>query len=481
MRIIAPAVPVMLAIGSISWAQDADPGCQDSETGLECFNRLVEATAKLQAIAATAVEATNERTEDRTKQKLAPSAPTDGAAALRSFLPQLLTGFGFSEVSDKDGVLSFEHNLGQSHGLDTSIRGTLRDPEPLAAALDSLPVDERADLKKRLEDELGDFDDFEIELTIAPTRRSKDENDLARMGRDFANYQTLFTSVFMAAPTMAQNARFTLAAQLEAVDDADFLTATIEETRGTPSGEAQIQAIEDAAMEVAENHLATAAYLDSSGFFRLADLINNQPQLYFTAKYRLRDDLAGPDSWSLKASWEKGFANVNSLRSFCAERNMIRTNADRSEFPEATCLQQYLEESETKSKAGHRFKIELEYAETDDLLLAADTDGLDFAQAKNESLIASLTYGRYLRTGDEGNAEARLDIEAKYEDVSNDETLNNRFVTTATVNQKLSKDFSLSVGAVYANRPEYRGEVDEELSALLGLKYKLDRAKREGE
>ena len=34
---------------------------------------------------------------------------------------------------------------------------------------------------------------------------------------------------------------------------------------------------------------------------------------------------------------------------------------------------------------------------------------------------------------------------------------------------------AVSVGVVYANRPEYRGEVDEELSARAGLRFKLDR------
>ncbi len=47
-----------------------------------------------------------------------------------------------------------------------------------------------------------------------------------------------------------------------------------------------------------------------------------------------------------------------------------------------------------------------------------------------------------------------------------------RFVATATFSQRMGKTTLFSVSAVYANRSEYRGEVDEEVSARFGLKWK---------
>ena len=46
---------------------------------------------------------------------------------------------------------------------------------------------------------------------------------------------------------------------------------------------------------------------------------------------------------------------------------------------------------------------------------------------------------------------------------------NDRFVATATYTFNLAS-FSL----VWANKPEYLGEVDKELSARVGLKFKLN-------
>ena len=48
-----------------------------------------------------------------------------------------------------------------------------------------------------------------------------------------------------------------------------------------------------------------------------------------------------------------------------------------------------------------------------------------------------------------------------------------RFVGTATVSHKLTNGTSVSFSAVYANRPEFRGDVDKELSARFGLRWKL--------
>jgi len=80
-------------------------------------------------------------------------------------------------------------------------------------------------------------------------------------------------------------------------------------------------------------------------------------------------------------------------------------------------------------------------------------------------------------TPDAGAGAARIDVEAKYEDVSDDPMRQSRFVATATYSQNLFDGNGLSLSIVYANRPEYRGEVDEEFSARAGLKFKIDKKK----
>ena len=51
-----------------------------------------------------------------------------------------------------------------------------------------------------------------------------------------------------------------------------------------------------------------------------------------------------------------------------------------------------------------------------------------------------------------------------------------RWVSTLTLSQRVSEEASLAVSLIYANKPEFRGMVDEELSARAGLKFEVDRA-----
>lgn len=71
----------------------------------------------------------------------------------------------------------------------------------------------------------------------------------------------------------------------------------------------------------------------------------------------------------------------------------------------------------------------------------------------------------------------RFDLEAKHEDVSGDPMKNDRTIAAATLTQNLIDGNVLSFGVVFASKPEYLGEVDKELSARVGLKYKLNKGK----
>jgi len=61
------------------------------------------------------------------------------------------------------------------------------------------------------------------------------------------------------------------------------------------------------------------------------------------------------------------------------------------------------------------------------------------------------------------------------EDISNDPMRQDRWVSTLTLSQRVSEESSLAVSLVYANKPEFRGMVDKELSARAGLKFEVDR------
>lgn len=208
------------------------------------------------------------------------------------------------------------------------------------------------------------------------------------------------------------------------------------------------------------------AQLEDAGFFVIPDLINNQPQLNLTIDYRDRDTLVGQDEFSFKLTYEKGFININGLRSFDeASCDGIGMN---------DCLGAYMtEERRSAMQRGDRlafsaaFSRRQAYSRTFDPAMAA------FELPSEESLLASLSYGRYVRFGDNERGATRVEFSASYEDVDGDTMRQDRLFATTTFSQQITDEAALSFSLVYANKPEYRGEVGTELSARLGINYKL--------
>ena len=90
-----------------------------------------------------------------------------------------------------------------------------------------------------------------------------------------------------------------------------------------------------------------------------------------------------------------------------------------------------------------------------------------------DHLYISVAASRQIGRKGSAGPRPRFDLKASYEDFSDDPVRQDRGVATATFSYPVSPGFFLTLGAVYATKPEFRGEVDEEISARLGLTYKL--------
>ena len=206
--------------------------------------------------------------------------------------------------------------------------------------------------------------------------------------------------------------------------------------------------------------------LAKNNFFRFADLISNQPQVYGRVEVRSRDDLVGPDEASIKLTYEKGWVNVNSYREF---QESCGSSGDTYQ-----CLDSYLTVDRLATlERGDRVAFNLEYVEKKAYNFRPRADLPVVTADAAHSLVASASYGRYLQFGASGLPQSRLDIGLSYENVSDDETRQDRGLMNITYSQRVSDIFVLAVSAIYANRPEFRGMVDKEVSVNLGLNYKL--------
>jgi hypothetical protein len=197
--------------------------------------------------------------------------------------------------------------------------------------------------------------------------------------------------------------------------------------------------------------------------------VANQPQLIVSLARTIRDPAVGAEETTGKVSYEMGFTNVNGLRRFAASHCDAKVSLD--------CLDRFLDEKgrgqREAGNAGYRLKLTAEYASVERERLTLGSASLDVAGYERWN--GSVAYGRNLRVDGEGTVLLRTDLTGTYEDWSDDPEKQDRGLVKLTFTQRLSDDLSAVLGAVWASKPELRGEVDEELSARAGITWSLDR------
>lgn len=528
-RITALTLVAALAAGVTS-AQDGPP-CDHSKSFGECFNRLLDAAdarlaeEKEEAKARLPGEVKPE-VEAGVEAKASPATNPGSSSALFSFLPGFAGALGIDGLSNTDGDLTFDKTFKLGGRWRLNVAGTaFPDAELFEPLREALPEEGSEQLVDELKVNIGDFDkvDFLARLT------GQGELFGRLVGRDPKTYEPrveLWVKEFIesgvlereaerAGPTPYYEWRSSDAVKA-AIDlypgGLSLLTDGIEQVAQDPPhglGRAKVQALEESLVEVA---LATIRWLEDldkrtlgPDFNRIDELIANQPQLIFEGGYNLREDLTGPDERSFSLCYEMGLSgNVNDFRSWAksqAEQGV--TECTPKSLPavgthyEYDCLKLYLESEpamamigneSAAARSGHRLAIVARYSRTDPLDFSRPEQDFTFALDETEKLTFSLTYGRYFKSfqlpnlvsvypglGGEAVGNARFDLEAKYDDVTGDPMRQSRFVATLTVSQKMTDNTVLSLSAVYAEKPEYLGEVDEKVSANFGIKWKRDR------
>jgi len=190
----------------------------------------------------------------------------------------------------------------------------------------------------------------------------------------------------------------------------------------------------------------------------------------------VRDDLVGPDENSLKFTYEFGGVNVNSFRHYQTLQEELDKKKKPSETPvcpdDVACLKNYVGLNRGAITSGGRLAFSLEYVTKS--RYDFDRSGVSLHFDSEKSVIAGLAYGRYVSLGGmAGGQKSRFDVSASYEDVSKDPQRQDRGLVKATFAQEIGDGLFLTVGLVWANKPEFRGDVDKEVSARAGITYKL--------
>jgi len=483
-KILSCSLLSLLAAGA---AFGQAPICDRSQTFQDCYDRLMDA-ASLEAGAARLVV---EQTAGELSSKASSSIAPNTGRGLLDLLPVFATSFGIDGLKNSDGQLTFDRRFAAGQ-LRVSLKGTAyldaELSEPLRLALpDSIRATRAADLDRQI----GDFDKVDYQLTVSREKATGD----TRFGRDAADYADLATAL-----VRGQASRLNLDFRQWAGSAALALGPSPEgESRvalllgGDPIGQliasgrlgaADAEKIERGLADTVSAMTAGLANLDQNTD-RLDELINNQPQILFDGILKDRDALTGPVERSASFTYEMGLAgNVNEYLRW-ARGNAA--DACRGDAFRRSCFESYLATYPDAGNAGHRLAFSLSYADTRPIHFELPADQFVFDRPGAEKLVGSLTYGCYfpnfqffnqilpagMRTGASVNQGTRVDLEARYESPVEDAgVLEDRLVATLTFTQGMTLNTGMSFGLVYANRPEFLGEVDEKLSANIGLRWK---------
>ena len=146
----------------------------------------------------------------------------------------------------------------------------------------------------------------------------------------------------------------------------------------------------------------------TGGLFRLANMINNQPQLNLEGSARLRHGLVGPDEYSLTGRFELGFVNVNSYRGFCRRRQQA-INLD--------CLETYLRQPGVGQSLDHgdRLWLSATWTSRRDFAAVLPEPAINFTLAGSSALDLNAGLGRYVAVNGQGVETGRIDVSLEYQ------------------------------------------------------------------
>jgi hypothetical protein len=337
--------------------------------------------------------------------------------------------------------------------------------EPVVKEIDKddslIPEEMRSDLKDRLKESFGDFDDTELRIIGSLKHKSRTEGAAVMAGEIFeASGIDRSPADFLVEKFSAWQA---VKPDLQRETPLNSLDAGLQ---------AQVKSdIDDFASQAARATDAFHKSLTEKNFYALGMLVANDPQLSFDGFYRRRTGAAGPNEWGATARYEYG------LVSYGQYLGWARRAGRGGESMET--LNAYLARPSMKAWSIRQPRIAglLEFNRIDPFSLDRPEDNLSLKLDSIRRLTGKLTYGQVLAS----NPGTKFDFEARYDDFSDNPSKKNRFVTTATWTQKLTDRLAkaangtqLVVSLVWANKPEFHDEVDHELGMRAGLKWSLD-------
>jgi hypothetical protein len=386
---------------------------------------------------------------------LANTGETSGAG-INDFLPLLRLLLDTGDDPDGEGKIGVEWSdpFGFGEKFPNKVGIALQRPdvfEPLATALEAASLDEEL---SSIKDDVDERDDVTISLSFGIANE--------RFGRDPRLHQK-WTQQLLAQADSRDPTAATLLTEVAKFERDHNIDATQEVPFCKRPLAVQDEYIGFVSKLIVAERDALKAFntrLEKMGFSGLMELVGNQPQISFTASYRSRDEAAGPDETRASISFEQGLKNVNDLRDACSDTDL-------------GCVLKFIGTDAEKIRGARRVSFLADYTKLSRLEFVLPSPGFSYLAEASERLSARLTLSGYIGREMSDQRRTRYDVSASYEDFSDDPDRQDRGIASVTVSYPLMPGFFLSLGAVYATKPEFRGDVDEEIGARAGFLYKI--------
>lgn len=492
-RFLAAALLVAMLSAMTAPLEAAESACTVNDTLAACWGKIIEQQ----------VEKRGDEAKETVAKAVAQSETgldTSGAnlaTVARDFLSAFNVAglFGAATTDDADqGTAVMDLNFllpGKIRGRNGQLKVVLdTEPslyQPLKSAIEESGGEGAADTISDLEGDLGDVGSATATFSLNWRGR--------KLGRYFSAHRDLYDVLFVATspePPVQDQVIAVVNVLQQAEDcvpdpacdctDAESCTfLQLANDDGKAAG-VLLAALEAAAAEEAD---IAARHREAMFEYRLdnfASLVDNQPQLYGSAGGTVGDRLVGPDELSVEITYELPFApNVNRFwksqggRLSEADLKAVRTDEKRA----ASLLEEYrdyLVTHEDELETPDRVFFSLQYIDRDRLdVTLPNHDGSRHEFPGSESLIVEVGWGRPIELKPDGTARTRADLVGSWEDVSDDPTRHDRGVLALTVTRDFGA-FSVPLGIVFSNKPEFIAaqELDEQISAHVGIKYSVD-------
>jgi hypothetical protein len=488
-------IGLVLVAGAAATALAQEPApCADDESLQGCFSRIQREAAP--AAPGADVEAVEEAQKQDVKQELAEALTGaalggDATAATKNDLAQLLNALGLLSSGDAQGSkiavdLNFLLPVQDVENNNAQLKGIINtEPEPLDQLVQAFGETVREARKDSLQKDIAAFGDAQISFTWGLVNR--------RFGRDYSVLRDQIAPMNEGAVNRARSAARTdsirafpavIARANEAVRAGNEArqranpgspaipnTATFGELPISNELKAELKAATfNAANERAVITQGIQAELARSSLDRLAELVEQQPQLLFTLSHDFRDEIVGPESTSATVTWELNGRNFGAfLRN--QGRSCASTEVATGTSPQydscVSALQSYLAGDAIQNQ--WRFKLEASFKRIDSVDYSFPVDGVDLSMPKHDRWEVAVAAGRPLSNDKNGG---RLDFELAFDSNLDDDTTNEERVTAALTYTRRVGDMDMPFSIVYANKDEFLGEVDHQLSMNLGLKFR---------